>query len=73
MRDRVKQRQDLRDPDWVDMIYGRKFPAHQSQETDRQDVSSDMPLTSSVVKGSTEDMRHNYKNELPYTYQHPIG
>ena len=34
----------------MDMIYGRKFPAHQSQETDEQDVSSDMPLTSSVVK-----------------------
>ena len=28
-----------------------------------------MRLTSSIVKGSTKDMRHSYQNELPTTYQ----
>ena len=54
--------------------YGRKFPAHQSQETDwtRRFVRYASDFIS-CKKGSTEDMRHSYKNELPTTYQHPIG
>ena len=45
-----------------DMAESSQLTSHKKQI--EQDVSSDMPLTSSVVKGSTEDMRHSYKNEL---------
>ena len=47
---------------------------YQSQETDwtRRFVRYASDFIS-CKKGSTEDMRHSYKNELPTTYQHPIG
>ena len=53
------------------MAESSQLTSHKKQI--EQGVSSDMPLTSSVVKGSTKDMRHSYKNELPTTHQHPIG